>query len=670
MPNRIEASLQRFPGETLRIFFRACEELTCDVPMLELGSFRISELCAALGQEMREAEEKTAVSSRLLSDWRRRVVLVNGWQSWSAAGEMGPGEYPQRAIYKRILNIFADHPAEQWLQRKTRRFAGVRPHVSHFLVVLRAGELRLALVSDTLQCGDATAAANGPLPPLSFIVDHDTITIAAFAEGSAFSTNELLARVAVLAASDYFSLKDRLSRLFNAERRFAGWEWLAGGPVLQRSWFPGGYASWYNHYTDIDEKILGADLEAIAANGNLVNELLLKKGRPAIFQIDDGWEVAIGDWKPHPDKFPSGMKRMAERIAMHGLVPGLWLAPFLVMPSSPIAREHPEWIFRDSRGNPVIAGWNPKWGGNFWCLDLSSRDVRRYLDDLLTMVIDEWGYRYLKLDFLYAGMLRGTPAEGGAVWKHYSAVMDLIARHNHAADGSPVAFLSCGAPIESTACAMPLMRSGADTLEHWDWPQLKLIGHQGRPSAKVNMVDSLGRALLDRTAILCDPDVVFCRTDRTSLRDSEKFLVGLVARMFGSQIMISDDPAAFGKKESPETQASLPLGERTGTGKGASMIQSVRKGDSLSEEAFTQELLSWYAKLGSVEFGVVRHECGYRDVYRFFSRDGSIVGALNLSDRDRALVLQRRQIESGNPEGQNTLQTVVVPAHAMIVLGA
>ncbi|MEJ5183992.1 MAG: hypothetical protein WHT81_02595, partial [Rectinemataceae bacterium] len=232
------------------------------------------------------------------------------------------------------------------------------------------------------------------------------------------------------------------------------------------------------------------------------------------------------------------------------------------------------------------------------------------------------------------------------------------------------AFLSCGAPIESTACAMPLMRSGADTLEHWDWPQLKLIGHQGRPSAKVNMVDSLGRALLDRTAILCDPDVVFCRTDRTSLRDSEKFLVGLVARMFGSQIMISDDPAAFGKKESPETQANLPLGERTGTENGASMIQAVRKGDSLSEEAFTQELLSWYAKLGSVEFGVVRHECGYRDVYRFFSRDGSIVGALNLSDRDRALVLQRRQIEAGNPEGQNTLQTVVVPAHAMIVLGA
>ncbi|MDH7483452.1 MAG: hypothetical protein QHH01_02370, partial [Spirochaetales bacterium] len=279
MPNRIEASLQRFPGEPLRIFFRACETLTCDEPMLELGIFRISELCAALGQEMREAEEKTAESSRLLSDWRRRFVLVNGWQSWSAAGEMGPGEYPKRVFYKRILNIFVDHPAEQWLQRKTRRFAGVRPHVSHFLVVLRAGELRLALVSDTMQCGEATAAANGPLPPLSFIVDHDTITIAAFTDRSTFSKNALLARIAVLAASDYFSLKDQLARLFNAERRFAGWEWLAGGSILHRTSFLGGYASWYNHYTAIDEKILGADLEAIDANGNLVNELLLKKKR-------------------------------------------------------------------------------------------------------------------------------------------------------------------------------------------------------------------------------------------------------------------------------------------------------------------------------------------------------------------------------------------------------
>ena len=117
---------------------------------------------------------------------------------------------------------------------------------------------------------------------------------------------------------------------------------------------------------------------------------------------------------------------------------------------------------------------------------------------------------------------------------------------------------------------MPLMRVGADTREHWDWPILRLIGHQGRPSAKVNLGHTFARSLLDGTLLLNDPDVVFCRGSNTTLADSEKFLIALSARMFASQILTSDDPSEFGPSEREFTGELLALFEKLGSAISAS----------------------------------------------------------------------------------------------------
>jgi hypothetical protein len=39
MNSKIEVTFQRLPGDVLKIFFRACEEIHCDEPLLELGEF-------------------------------------------------------------------------------------------------------------------------------------------------------------------------------------------------------------------------------------------------------------------------------------------------------------------------------------------------------------------------------------------------------------------------------------------------------------------------------------------------------------------------------------------------------------------------------------------------------------------------------------------------------
>jgi len=685
MNSEIESTFQRIPGEPLKIFFRACKTIHCDLPLLELGQFSVSTLCSALGDECRHAESASGVDADALLAACSRFVHVNGWQSWSFAGELSGSERPRRARVRRDLNLFVDHPAEAALRQRARRFCRRPDYISHFMLGLRAGNLRFMLVSDnvgrfpTVHSEDMSLSkAGGPsidtsihqqsvtnsyLPPLTFLLRDNTIRIFAYAEGGSFVRGKVIARVAVLIAPDYFSLKEQLSALWDAPCRFNDLRWLAQGAATHatknNSLLPhvenregqspfsgviGGYASWYNHYTEIDEHIIRNDLEGIETNENFINSYFLMRGHRAVFQIDDGWEARIGDWVPHSQKFPCGMAPIADEIRAKGLIPGIWVAPFLIMPNSKTAQDNPGWILRDAHGNPVKAAWNPNWGGDVWALDLSVPEVGEYLSELFDTLVNAWGYRYLKLDFLYAGLIRGAFAgnKGGA-WEHYGRVIARILEYERARDGSPVAFLSCGASIESTSPFMPLMRSGADTREHWEWQLLRFIGHQGRPSAKNNLRDSIGRALLDKSLLRCDPDVIFCRTERTSLKDTEKFLIGMIAMMFGSQLMSSDDPASFGI--------------------------STSSNEMLSESAFTKELLQWFSKLEGKEFAVERSALRSADVFHFYSRDRSIFGGINLSDRWNNFLSTNIESAMRASAATGSSEVAPIPPHSLLIFG-
>jgi len=634
------ASYERDASGIAFLTLRASADFIEKAPIRVIASISIADFCRAAGMTPAApipAGDTPMAAARDFSDPRARLVLANGWQSWSFAGELRRNERPRRAALKRALNLYVDHPAEEEvraLAKRGRRFPGLsRPDiVSHFFVVLRAGRARLALVSRSASGDDCVRALGDSraLPPVTFFVGREKIRVAVSAEGGSLRAGEIVARVAILFGADYFALKDRLAGLFGAADRFAALRFLGADPSRHEP--IGGFETWYDHYLDIDENVIQRDLEALGSNGNLANALFLEKGKPAVFQIDDGWETRVGDWAPNREKFPNGVACLAARVEAKGLIPGLWIAPFLLMPDSLTAREHADWLLRDARGRPVRAAWNPGWGGDVFCLDISKPEVVDYLLGLFDTIINVWGFRYLKLDFLYAGMLRGSSPETGRAgerrgyWERYEDVLRRITSMKFAKDGKPVAWLACGAPFECAAPFMPLMRVGADTREDWDWPILRLIGHQGRPSAKVNLGHTFARSLLDGTLLLNDPDVVFCRERNTSLVDNEKFLIGLSARMFASQILVSDDPSKFGQ----------------------------------AELEFTGELLALFEKLGSRDFGVERYSLSDPELYRFFSRDGQIHGIINLSRRGQAL-------EEESPAGDS--RPAVVPPHSMVVFG-
>ena len=113
-----------------------------------------------------------------------------------------------------------------------------------------------------------------------------------------------------------------------------------------------GYTSWYRHYQNISDELLLTDLDAIAE----------QKYKADVFQIDDGWQSKVGDWLTvNTDKFPDGMKAMADKITEKGLTAGLWLAPFVCETDSELFRTQEQWLLKDEMRNYVKGGSN--WSG-------------------------------------------------------------------------------------------------------------------------------------------------------------------------------------------------------------------------------------------------------------------------------------------------------------------
>jgi alpha-galactosidase len=482
-------------------------------------------------------------------DFSRRsglAIFHQGFQSWSPGWELVGGERvgPVWLPPYRVVSLY--------IKRDRQAFPRGRI-VSHFCVYLRSGDLYVALVS-----------INQGTPPISFIVDRKrgTVLLEAYADGAVLEDGAKLAEIAVFSATGYFAFKDAFARLFDPAR-FERLSFLVPdkkpegkGPRI------GGWESWYDRYTRIDEDYLQGELVSLGKTPGLIRRLYADRGAPIVFQVDDGWERAIGDWRPRSDRFPGGMKALADRIRSEGYVPGLWLAPFIVSPSAPIVTERREWLLRYGGGGPGIAGSNPGWEGDFYALDLSRDDVLAYLEGLFAGIIDDWGYRYLKLDFLYAGMLHGAFASGGAAYAWYGRTLRALTARLKNRAGEEIAFLGCGAPLESSYRDLPLMRIGADTMEKWEYYKLKFIRHLGRPSAYVNLRDTIGRSFLDRTVFLNDPDVVFTRTKNIRLSRSEKELIAITDFLFGSQLMTSDPPSACDGEEQKLAESLARLFER------------------------------------------------------------------------------------------------------------
>jgi len=163
-----------------------------------------------------------------------------------------------------------------------------------------------------------------------------------------------------------------------------------------------------------------------------------------LFVVDDGWfgartsdRAGLGDWTPNPDRFPAGLKPLADRVHSLGMQFGIWVEPEMINPDSDLYRAHPDWVqYQEGRKRTEFR--------NQLVLNLAREDVQEYLWEQLDGLLSSAPIDYVKWDFNRCFTDAGWPGDAypQRLWvDHVRALYALLDRLREAHPG--VAFESC-----------------------------------------------------------------------------------------------------------------------------------------------------------------------------------------------------------------------------------
>ena len=148
---------------------------------------------------------------------------------------------------------------------------------------------------------------------------------------------------------------------------------------------------------------------------------LAKKAKKAgceLFVLDDGWfgernsdTAGLGDYNVNLKKLPNGLKGLADKIRALGMNFGLWFEPEAVNPDSALYRAHPDWAIKGLQSR------------NELLLDLRKSEVRDYIVENVSRIIDDAGVSYVKWD-----VNRHSTLTGAAAHEYILGLYDVLER--------------------------------------------------------------------------------------------------------------------------------------------------------------------------------------------------------------------------------------------------
>lgn len=308
---------------------------------------------------------------------------------------------------------------------------------------------------------------------------------------------------------------------------------------------PTGWVDWYFSFAKTTEDDILKNLDFIARE--------LKDFGLEYVQIDSGWQLGVettppphnsvagGPWTENA-KFARGMKWFADQIRARGLKPGIWVRPFQCVDGAPERARHPEWF--NARGQ----------------MDISHPDVRRLVRELFVKLVNEWGFEYVKYDFVAYDLFGefGPKASGETYaiaeptdqsrssMETYGSMMGEIRR----AVGEKAKILACNSVMPPTLGAADAFRIG-DDVGNWDRTFRYGVGSVG-PRYYTNGVFWAN-----------DPDCLLVREPFTL---SQARMWGSLIALSGGIVFISENLAALPQERLDIIRKCLPVYANTGEG--------------------------------------------------------------------------------------------------------
>jgi len=167
-------------------------------------------------------------------------------------------------------------------------------------------------------------------------------------------------------------IDDACSRLVSVQKPFAG-----AMPIVYNEYFTT-YGAPTEERTDRTLRVLGGhDIDIFVTDAGW-------------YGVSTGWHRTQGDWDVNVERFPHGMKVVADRIRAHGLLPGLWFELEVCGPDSGAYAMTDHLLRRN--GKVIDVGER-----RFW--DLRDPWTRDYLRKSVIGFLKDNGFGYIKVDY-------------------------------------------------------------------------------------------------------------------------------------------------------------------------------------------------------------------------------------------------------------------------------
>lgn len=293
-------------------------------------------------------------------------------------------------------------------------------------------------------------------------------------------------------------------------------------PAVKRQAALGGWGSWNVYYENPTLPLLREDLA-------WAKKSLAPVGLTD-FLLDDGYETHWGSWAAKP-AFGISLEDFNSEQAQAGFRPAVWLAPFYISVTDSVVIDHPDWFLHAADGS--LRTYN-NFGPNYAALDVTKLEARQFLIDAVQRYA-AWGYKTIKIDFLFGGAIEGVRSEDVTALESYQLWMKTIR------EAAPrLHIIGCGAPLLPSVGWVDSMRTGADiAFTVSPEPAYPFFANQARQNA--------GRYYTDRWWSL-DADVVLLRGRH--IDDAEAWSAVISGALTGGNYLLGD-----GRQASPLRQA-------------------------------------------------------------------------------------------------------------------
>ena len=192
--------------------------------------------------------------------------------------------------------------------------------------------------------------------------------------GESFATPEVVMAYSPAGFGEMSRAYHDAFRTYLIPRRYV----MARRPVLINNW--------EGTYFSFDNEKLMAIVDAAAKTGI------------DTFVLDDGWFgkrdndcSGLGDWVVNKKKLAGGLSTIIDYVHERGMQFGLWFEPEMVSEDSDLYRAHPDWAI-------AVPGREHARSRHQLVLDITRPEVRDYLVDAVSRVLDEHRIEYVKWD--------------------------------------------------------------------------------------------------------------------------------------------------------------------------------------------------------------------------------------------------------------------------------